>query len=73
MPLGNQVMCADCAGFDVEWMRQCHKHKGVQFCRGCSCPHCVEEAWGDYEEDGPMDLEDQLENALDRAGVGKSE
>lgn len=23
--------------------------------------------WDDYEEDGPLDLEDQLENALDRA------
>lgn len=23
--------------------------------------------WDDYEEDGPMDLEDQLESALDRA------
>lgn len=66
-------MCADCAGFDIEWMHQCHKHKGVQFCRGCACPYCAEEAWDDYEEDGPMDLEDQLENALDRGGLGKTE
>ena len=38
------------------------------------CPECkglgmVEEPdeWDDHEEDGPMDLEDQLERALDRA------
>lgn len=29
--------------------------------------------WDQYEEDGPLDLEDQLENALDRAGLGKTE
>jgi len=23
--------------------------------------------WDQYEEDGPLDLEDQLDNALDRA------
>jgi hypothetical protein len=28
---------------------------------------CDEEAFDDYEEDGPMDLEDQLENALNKA------
>ena len=37
-------MCADCGGFDVEWMHECHKHQGVMFCRGCSCPFCEEEA-----------------------------
>lgn len=58
-------MCADCGGWDIEWMCQCHKHKGVQFCRGCSCPYCDEEAWDDYEERGPMDLEDQLDYLLD--------
>jgi hypothetical protein len=26
--------------------------------------------WDDYEEDGPLDLEDQLERAMDRAGFG---
>jgi hypothetical protein len=26
-----------------------------------------QDEWDDYEEDGPMDLEDQLECALDRA------
>lgn len=60
-------MCPDCGGFDIEWMRQCHKHPSIQVCRGCSCPSCDEEAWDDYEEDGPMDLEDQLDAALDRA------
>lgn len=30
-------------------------------------PSSEEEAWDDYEEDGPMDLEDQLDAALDRA------
>lgn len=56
-------LCADCGGFDIEWMRRCSKH-GLEYCRGCSCPSCDEEAWDDYEEDGPMDLEDQLERAL---------
>lgn len=32
-----------------------------------SIPPSDEEAWDDYEEDGPMDLEDQLDAALDRA------
>lgn len=36
--LPSDPMCADCGGWDIEWMRSCHKHKGVQFCRGCSCP-----------------------------------
>lgn len=61
----NQKLCADCAGFDIEWMRQCPKHKGIEFCRGCSCPHCDDEAWDDYEEAGPMDLEDQLDRLLE--------
>lgn len=56
-------LCADCGGFDVEWMYKCHKH-GLEYCRGCSCPECDEERWDDYEEAGPMDLEDQLERAL---------
>ncbi len=58
--------CADCGGFDVEWMYKCHKH-GIEYCRGCSCPECEDEDWDEYEEDGPMDLEDQLDKALDRA------
>lgn len=55
--------CADCGGFDIEWMYLCHKHK-VEHCRGCSCPYCDEEALDD--DDVPLDLEDQLERALDR-------
>lgn len=35
--------CWDCGGFDVEIMRRCHTHKGVQYCRSCECPYCVEE------------------------------
>lgn len=59
-------LCADCGGFDVEWMYKCHTHN-VEYCRGCSCPWCDEEAFDDYEENGPMDLEDQLESALNKA------
>ena len=59
--------CADCGGFDIEWMRTCHKHKGIQFCRGCSCPYCDEEALDEYEDLGAVDLEDQLEHALNKA------
>lgn len=45
--------CADCGGFDVEWMYSCQKHKGVEYCRGCSCPFCDEDALDeeDYEID----------------------
>ena len=43
--------CHDCGGFDVEWMYRCHKH-GTDYCRGCSCPCCDEEAADDdYEVD----------------------
>lgn len=62
------TICADCAGFDVEWMRKCEKHR-LEYCRGCACPECADEAWDEHEEDGPLDLEDQLDNALDRAGL----
>lgn len=60
-----QIICDDCAGFDVEWMRHCKKH-GTDYCRSCSCPICEDEAWEDYEEDGPMDLEDQLDKQLSK-------
>lgn len=37
-------------------------------CRECKGTGMVEDdEWDDYEEDGPTDLEDQLETALDRA------
>lgn len=45
--------CADCGGFDVEWMYRCPKH-GLEYCRGCSCPECDEEAGDSYEDDGTM-------------------
>lgn len=59
-------ICADCGGFDLEWMHRCAKH-GAEYCRGCECPACVDDAWDELEEDGPMDLEDQLERAFERA------
>lgn len=44
-----QFNCADCGGWDVEWMYKCHTH-GVEYCRGCSCPYCDEdELDDDYE------------------------
>lgn len=57
-------MCADCAGWDIEWMRRCDKHR-TEFCRGCACPFCEDEAWDDYEEAGPMDLEEQLDRLME--------
>lgn len=57
-------ICSDCAGFDLEWMYHCKKHNTLR-CRGCSCPECSQEAWDDYEECGPMDLEDQLDRLLE--------
>lgn len=59
-------ICCDCAGFDVEWMYQCAKH-GTWRCRSCSCIYCIEDEMHDYEEQGPMDFEDQLEYALNAA------
>lgn len=43
-------ICADCAGYDYEWMHQCQKHK-CEFCRGCECPYCAEEAMNDDEDE----------------------
>lgn len=42
-------ICADCGGFDVEWMRYCSTHN-VEYCRGCDCPWCSEEASMSDEE-----------------------
>jgi hypothetical protein len=44
------ALCADCAGFDIEWMYMCHTHK-VEFCRGCACPYCAEDDYDDCGED----------------------
>jgi hypothetical protein len=52
-PLTTDPLCADCGGFDVEWMRRCAKH-GVEYCRHCVCPWCDEEAADDapyFDED----------------------
>jgi hypothetical protein len=43
----------------------------ARFCDGCA-ETCfgmvtIPNEWDDYEEDGPQDLEDQLDQALDRA------
>lgn len=44
-------MCADCGGWDIEWMYQCSKHK-VEYCRGCCCPECADdEANEDYDSE----------------------
>ena len=67
-----EQLCADCGGFDVEWMYHCVKHN-TERCRWCSCPYCDDEAFDDYEEDGVLNLEDQLENALERSAVGKTD
>lgn len=32
----------------------------------------TDDEWYEHEEDGPLDLEDQLERAMDRAGMGKN-
>lgn len=45
-----EPMCADCAGYDYEWMYRCEKH-GLEFCRGCSCPECADEMGDDFEDD----------------------
>lgn len=42
-------MCADCGGIDFEWMNRCPKHN-LEFCRGCSCPACEEDADGEFDE-----------------------
>lgn len=44
-----EPICADCGGWDIEWMRTCTKHKGVEYCRGCDCPYCAEEDDEDYD------------------------
>ena len=43
--------CAECGGFDIEWMYRCQTHK-VDYCRGCACPYCAEDEADDYGDDG---------------------
>lgn len=45
-----QTYCAYCGGWDVEWMHRCYTHKGVEYCRGCECPFCKEEAKYDGDD-----------------------
>lgn len=43
-----EKVCADCGGWDIEWMYQCRVHLHVEYCRGCECPVCAE---GDDDDD----------------------
>lgn len=43
--------CADCGGYDFEWMYHCHKHKGVIYCRGCECPYCAEDDINEMDDE----------------------
>ena len=45
--------CADCGGFDIEWMYKCEKHMGVECCPGCECPLCAD----DDDRDGLYDYD----------------
>ena len=45
--------CADCGGWDVEWMYRCQKH-GLEYCRGCSCPECDGEQYDDRPDDDQL-------------------
>ena len=40
--------CADCGGYDLEWMYRCEKHD-TEWCRGCSCPDCDEDNYENEE------------------------
>lgn len=57
LPSEKQFNCADCGGWDVEWMYKCHTH-GVEYCRGCSCPYCAEDAYDDDDYGHDPDLDD---------------
>jgi hypothetical protein len=51
--------CADCGGYDYEWMYKCPRH-GVEHCRGCSCPECGDELRDDDDSD-PLPTGDKSE------------
>ena len=62
--------CVSCLGTGVDGTHPCWA------CRGYGMIEDEPEDWYEdwdewdhYEEDGPLDLEDQLENALERADV----
>ena len=45
--------CADCGGWDIEWMHKCLAHS-LEYCRGCECPECREEKqYGDEYDPTP--------------------
>lgn len=51
-------VCEECGGWDIEWMKECPVHRGTKFCRGCECPHCLEEEEEDDEESYGFDEND---------------
>lgn len=55
-------MCSDCGGWDIEWMHHCHKHKGVQFCRGCACPDCAEDDLNADVDNAYRDMGDERDH-----------
>lgn len=59
-PASKDKLCADCAGWDIEWMYQCQKHKGVEYCRGCACPYCAED---------DLDTDDTIEQVIIAEGT----
>lgn len=46
--------CADCAGYDIEWMYRCGKHN-LEYCRGCSCPECAEDSYDETDDGNEWD------------------
>lgn len=66
MPMTSFRECITCWGsgrYDGAEPRPCPSCKGF----GMIEDDGEMDEWDDYEEDGPMDLEDQLESALNRA------
>ncbi|MCP5245708.1 MAG: hypothetical protein H6937_07095 [Burkholderiales bacterium] len=49
-------VCADCGGYDIEWMYTCRKHN-LQYCRGCDCPYCADEEMEEHEDEYSRDAE----------------
>lgn len=57
---------AMCQGCHLHYDREHHAETAYRTRREGKAVDMFDE-WDGYEEDGPLDLEDQLENALDRA------
>lgn len=47
--VNGEIVCDDCAGWDIEWMYHCSLH-GTDHCRGCCCPECAEDSLEDYDD-----------------------